>query len=240
MSFQIYDTGTRTVRTFTPLHPGAVSIYVCGATVQAPPHLGHMRGAVEFDILRRWLTHNGYDVTFIRNVTDIDDKILRKAAEARQPWWAWAAAQERHFRAAYDALGCQPPTHEPRATGHITEMIELTQRLIDSGHAYAAGGDVYFSVRSFPEYGALSRQDPDATASDDDGGPKRDPRDFALWKKPKPGEPATASWPTPWGRTRPGWHLECSTMSTRHLGAAFDIHGGGRDLLFPHHENEAA
>jgi cysteinyl-tRNA synthetase len=151
MSLHIYDSAAHAVREFIPLRAGAVSIYVCGATVQAPPHLGHLRGAVDFDILRRWLAHNAYDVTFIRNVTDIDDKILRKAAAAGQPWWAWAAAQERRFRAAYDALGCLPPTHEPRATGHITEMIELTHRLINSRHAYAADGDVYFSVRSFPE-----------------------------------------------------------------------------------------
>jgi cysteinyl-tRNA synthetase len=229
------------VREFTPLRAGTVSIYVCGATVQAPPHLGHLRGAVDFDILRRWLAQNAFDVTFIRNVTDIDDKILRKAAAAGQPWWAWAAAQERHFRTAYEALGCLPPTHEPRATGHMTEMIELTHRLINSGHAYAAGGDVYFSVRSFPEYGSLSGHDVDATASRGDGeGRKRDLRDFALWKGWKPDEPGTASWPTPWGRARPGWHLECSTMSTRYLGAAFDIHGGGRDLMFPHHDNEIA
>ena len=237
MSLRIYDSATRVVRDFTPLRPGAVSIYVCGATAQAPPHLGHARGGVIFDILRRWLMRSGYDVTFIRNVTDIDDKILHKAAEAGRPWWAWAAVHERLFREAYTALGCLPPTHEPRATGHITEMVELTQRLIDSGHAYPAAGDVYFSVGSFPGYGALSRQDPRATQPGEGRAGKRDPRDFALWKWSEDGEP---SWPTPWGRARPGWHLECSTMSTRYLGPGFDIHGGGRDLIFPHHENELA
>lgn len=243
MTLRLYDSATRSVREFTPLCPGRVSIYVCGATVQAPPHLGHLRSGITFDILRRWLAHSGYDATFIRNVTDIDDKILQRAADARQPWWAWAALQERRFREAYEALGCLPPTYEPRATGHITEMIELTQRLIDSEHAYPAAGDVYFAVRSFPDYGSLSRQDPAATMRENDphkDDRKREPADFALWKRPKPGEPATASWPTPWGRARPGWHLECSAMSTRYLGPAFDIHGGGRDLIFPHHENELA
>jgi cysteinyl-tRNA synthetase len=218
------------------------SIYVCGATVQAPPHLGHARSAVTFDMLRRWLGRSGYEVTFIRNVTDIDDKILDRSNSADQAWWAWASAQERSFRAAYDALGCLPPTHEPRATGHITEMIELTGRLIDRGHAYATSGDVYFSVRSFLGYGELSGRASDATdagADATDAG-KHDPRDFALWKRPRPGEPVNASWPTPWGRARPGWHLECSAMSTKYLGDAFDIHGGGRDLIFPHHENERA
>jgi cysteinyl-tRNA synthetase len=243
VTLHIYDTATRSLRVFTPLEPGRASIYLCGATVQAPPHIGHIRSGVNFDILQRWLTYSGYDVTFIRNVTDIDDKILTKSAEAGHPWWAWAALHERNFREAYEVLGCLPPTYEPRATGHITEMIELMQRLIDSGHAYAVDGDVYFSVRSFPAYGALSGQrlenmHPAGDGEGDDR--KRDPRDFALWKRHKDGEPQTASWPTPWGRGRPGWHLECSAMATKYLGATFDIHGGGLDLVFPHHENEIA
>ena len=240
MTLHIYDTATRSLRPFEPLEPGKASIYLCGATVQAPPHIGHIRSGVNFDILSRWLTHSGYDVTFIRNVTDIDDKILRKSAEAGQPWWAWASVNDRAFTWAYDTLGCLRPTYEPRATGHVTEMIDLMQRLIDKGNAYTADGDVYFDVRSFPAYGALSRQKLDAMhpAGDTEGEDrKRDPRDFALWKSAKPGEP---SWPTPWGPGRPGWHLECSAMATKYLGPQFDIHGGGLDLVFPHHENEIA
>jgi cysteinyl-tRNA synthetase len=243
VSLHIHDSATRSLREFVPLEPGRASIYLCGATVQAPPHIGHIRSGVNFDILRRWLTHCGYDVTFVRNVTDIDDKILRKSAEAGQPWWAWAAVHEQGFRSAYDVLGCLPATYEPRATGHVTEMIELMQRLIDSGHAYAVDGDVYFDVRSFPAYGSLSRQKLAAMhpAGDTEGEQrKRDPRDFALWKQHKDTEPLSASWPTPWGRGRPGWHLECSAMATKYLGSTFDIHGGGLDLVFPHHENEIA
>jgi cysteinyl-tRNA synthetase len=243
VGLQIYDTLTRTKRPFEPLVDGAVSIYLCGATVQAPPHIGHIRSGVNFDILRRWLTRRGYEVTFIRNVTDIDDKILVKSAEAGQPWWGWAALHEANFRNAYEVLGCLPPTYEPRATGHVTEMVELMQRLVDSGHAYASDGDVYFDVGSYARYGELSRQKLDAmqSAGDTEGeSRKRDPRDFALWKRHKGGEPHTASWPTPWGRGRPGWHLECSAMATKYLGATFDIHGGGLDLVFPHHENEIA
>jgi cysteinyl-tRNA synthetase len=243
VTLHLYDSATRSLREFVPLEPGKASIYLCGATVQAAPHLGHVRSGVNFDILRRWLTRSGYEVTFIRNVTDIDDKILRKSAEAGQPWWAWAAQNETIFREAYEILGCTAPTYEPRATGHITEMVELMQRLIDTGHAYASDGDVYFDVRSFPAYGALSGQKlanmhPAADVDSEDR--KKDPRDFALWKGYKPDEPPTASWPTPWGRGRPGWHLECSAMATKYLGPTFDIHGGGLDLVFPHHENEIA
>src|SRR6266542_1573896 len=240
----LYDTATRSLRPFEPLEPGKASIYLCGATVQAPPHIGHIRSGVNFDILTRWLSHSGYDVTFLRNVTDIDDKILRKSAEAGLPWWAWATQNEAAFTWAYDTLGCLRPTYEPRATGHVTEMIDLMQRLIDTGHAYPSDGDVYYDVRSFPAYGSLSRQNLDAMHPAGDTGEiggarphKRDPRDFALWKSSKPGEP---TWPTPWGPGRPGWHLECSAMATRYLGAQFDIHGGGLDLVFPHHENEIA
>ncbi|MEP6598683.1 MAG: cysteine--tRNA ligase [Actinomycetota bacterium] len=240
MALQLYDTATRSLRPFEPHQPGKASIYLCGATVQAPPHIGHIRSGVNFDILSRWLTSSGYQVTFVRNVTDIDDKILRKSAENGQPWWAWGARNERAFSWSYTALGCLPPTYEPRATGHIPEMVELMQRLIANGHAYESGGDVYFDVRSFPRYGELSGQKLDAMhpAGDSEGEHrKRDPRDFALWKSAKEGEPY---WPTPWGNGRPGWHLECSAMATRYLGGTFDIHGGGLDLVFPHHENEIA
>jgi cysteinyl-tRNA synthetase len=243
VALRIFDTATRSQREFVPLEVGRVSIYVCGATVQAPPHIGHIRSGVNFDILRRWLAHSGHEVTFIRNVTDIDDKILTKAAEHGEQWWAWAALNESAFRSAYEVLGCLPPTYEPRATGHVPEMIELMQRLIDSAHAYPADGDVYFDVASYAEYGALSRQKLDSMmpAGDTEGDDrKRDPRDFALWKRHKPDEPDTAAWDTPWGRGRPGWHLECSAMATKYLGSTFDIHGGGLDLVFPHHENEIA
>ena len=243
MSLRLYDTAARAVRDFTPLRAGRASLYVCGLTVQGPPHIGHIRAAVSFDVLRRWLEAGGLEVTYVRNVTDIDDKILAKAAERDVPWWAWAYLNERACTRAYDVLGVLPPTYEPRATGHIPEMVELMQRLVDRGHAYAVDGDVYFDVRSFPAYGALTGQrleslEPAADTDTDER--KRDPRDFALWKATKPGEPETASWATPWGHGRPGWHLECSAMAGKYLGEAFDIHGGGLDLRFPHHENEQA
>jgi cysteinyl-tRNA synthetase len=240
VTLRLHDTAARAVREFTPIHPGAVSIYLCGATVQAPPHIGHIRSGVNFDIFVRWLMASGYQVTFCRNVTDIDDKILRVAAAEELPWWAVAQRNERAFTRAYDALGCLPPDVEPRATGHVPEMIALMRRLIDRGHAYAAGGDVYFDVGSWPEYGELSGQRLDHMRPADDTDPdnaKRDPRDFTLWKGAKPGEPA---WEAPWGPGRPGWHLECSAMATKYLGPTFDIHGGGLDLVFPHHENELA
>jgi cysteinyl-tRNA synthetase len=241
VSLHLYDTATREVREFVPLEAGRASIYLCGATVQAPPHIGHIRSGVNFDVLRRWLLRSGYDVMFCRNVTDIDDKIIRVAAEEGVPWFVVAERNQRAFTWAYDTLGCLPPTVEPRATGHVPEMIELMQRLIDRGHAYASGGDVYFDVLSWADqYGKLSNQKLDnmrAAADTDDESKKRDPRDFALWKGEKPGEP---TWPTPWGRGRPGWHLECSAMATKYLGPTFDIHGGGVDLIFPHHENEIA
>src|SRR4051794_7718355 len=238
MVLRLHDSRTRSTRDFEPLRQGHVGIYVCGPTVQSPPHVGHARSAIAFDILRRWLTQSGYEVLFLRNVTDIDDKILHNAGHEDVPWWALATRNTRAFTAAYDALNVLPPTGEPRATGHVPEMVVLMQRLIDAGHAYAADGDVYFDVRSFSAYGALSGQKPDQMlAAADDGSAKRDPLDFALWKGAKPGEP---SWPTPWGPGRPGWHLECSAMATRYLGAEFDIHGGGVDLVFPHHENEVA
>jgi cysteinyl-tRNA synthetase len=240
VTLRLHDTAARSVREFVPLQPGRVSMYVCGATVQAPPHIGHIRSGVNFDILVRWLRATGYEVTFCRNVTDIDDKILHAAHHAEIPWWALAERNQRAFTAAYTALGCLPPDVEPRATGHVPEMVSLMHRLIDTGHAYASDGDVYFDVKSQPDYGALSGQRLDhmrAAEDSEDAARKRDPRDFALWKRAKPDEP---SWPTPWGPGRPGWHLECSAMSTKYLGPTFDIHGGGLDLLFPHHENEVA
>ncbi len=240
MTLRLYDTATRAVREFTPLHQGKASLYLCGATVQAPPHIGHIRSGVDFDILVRWLHASHYQVAYCRNVTDIDDKILQVAVQEEVPWWAVADRNQRAFSRAYDALGCLPPSVEPRATGHVPEMIVLMQRLIDSGHAYASGGDVFFDVRSLPSYGSLSGQRIEhmrPAGDTEDVSAKRDPGDFALWKRAKPGEP---TWSTPWGPGRPGWHLECSAMSTKYLGATFDIHGGGLDLLFPHHENEQA
>ena len=240
MSLSLYNTATRSIETFKAITAGKVGIYLCGATVQAEPHIGHIRSGVNFDILRRWLIHSGYDVCFIRNVTDIDDKILHKAVHENSPWWAVAMKYERAFTEAYRALNVMPPTYEPRATGHITQMIALIERLVESGYAYAPGnGDLYLEVRKLTSYLTLSRQKLDdlLPAGDADESMKRDPRDFALWKGSKPGEP---SWPTPWGDGRPGWHLECSAMAHAYLGEEFDIHGGGLDLIFPHHENEIA
>ncbi|MEY3736632.1 MAG: hypothetical protein RLZZ251_348 [Actinomycetota bacterium] len=239
-ALRLYNTADRKVSDFTPLRNGEVSIYVCGATVQNAPHIGHIRSGINFDILRRWLMASGYNVTFIRNVTDIDDKILHRAVHELIPWWAVAMKYERAFTDAYQALNILPPTYEPRATGHITQMIELIERLIAADVAYAPGnGDVYLEVRKLKRYLTLSNQKLDdlQSAGDADERAKRDVRDFALWKASKPGEP---SWPTPWGSGRPGWHLECSAMAHAYLGAEFDIHGGGLDLIFPHHENEIA
>ena len=239
MPLSLYDTATRATREFVPIVPSKVGIYLCGATVQAPPHVGHIRSGVSFDVLRRWLIARGYDVTFVRNVTDIDDKIIHNAGHDDLPYWNLAMRNERAFSRAYEVLGCIPPTYEPRATGHIPEMIALMERLIERDHGYAAKGDVYFDVRSFDGYGSLSGQriddmlaSPDSAAQE-----KRDPRDFAMWKAAKSGEPA---WQTPWGPGRPGWHVECSAMAGKYLGEQFDIHGGGLDLIFPHHENEIA
>ncbi len=234
------------MRDFVPLEPGRAGIYVCGLTVQSEPHVGHVRSAVNFDVLRRWLSVSGYRVDFIRNITDIDDKILLKSAEQGRPWYNLAYEMSRELDKAYVALNVLPPTYEPAATGHIPEMVELIGRLIGRGHAYAAedgSGDVYFDVLSWPAYGELSGQRVDdmEAAADADPRGKRDPRDFALWKGwKKESEPDTAAWPSPWGPGRPGWHIECSAMAGKYLGAAFDIHGGGVDLRFPHHENEQA
>lgn len=269
----LYDTASHQVSHFVPLKPGEVGIYVCGATVQSSPHIGHIRAAVAFDIVRRWFLKLGYKVTFVRNVTDIDDKILVKAAAAGQRWWARAYYYEREFTEAYNTLGVLPPTVEPRATGHMSDMIDLIQRILDNGHGYVVTdadgkptGNVYFDVASWPHYGELTHQKQtsevdeaaavadrmgpsvDATGADKynpvdpaDASPdKHDPRDFALWKTPKDTDPEDARWSTPFGVGRPGWHIECSAMSHRYLGDGFDIHGGGLDLRFPHHENEMA
>ena len=242
MSLRLFDTATREERAFVPLTPGEVGIYLCGPTVQSAPHIGHLRAAVAFDVLQRWLERNGYHVTMVRNITDIDDKTLAKGAEAGVPWWEWALRWEREFQAAYRAVGVREPAAEPRATGHIPEIIALVSRLIVSGHAYEKDGSVYFDVHSFAAYGSLTNQSLSdlAPAEDSPETAKRDPRDFALWKARKESEPATASWDSPWGPGRPGWHIECSAMAQRYLGDEFDIHGGGLDLRFPHHENEQA
>ena len=246
MTLRIYDTATREVLDFVPLEEGKAGIYVCGLTVQSEPHVGHIRSGVNFDILQRWLRVSGYDVTFIRNTTDIDDKILIKSAEQGRPWYNLAYAMAKELDRAYELLNVARPTYEPAATGHIPEMVQLISELIERGHAYAAAdgsGDVYFDVRSWPAYGELSGQKIDdmEAAADADPRGKRDPRDFALWKGwKKDSEPETAAWPSPWGPGRPGWHIECSAMAGKYLGKAFDIHGGGVDLRFPHHENEQA
>lgn len=242
---RLYDSASRSLRPFEPRVPGRAGVYVCGLTVQSEPHVGHVRSAVNFDVLRRWLMASGLEVTFIRNLTDIDDKILAKSAEQGREWFNLAYDVARGLTRVYDSLGVLPPTYEPLATGHIPEMVELIERLIERGHAYPApddSGDVYFDVASWPAYGEVSGQrvaDMEAAADADPRG-KRDPRDFALWKGVKADEPRTASWPSPWGRGRPGWHIECSAMAGKYLGEAFDIHGGGLDLRFPHHENEQA
>ncbi len=245
MAFHLYDTASRQIRALDPVVPGHVSIYHCGLTVQGPPHIGHIRKEVVFDVLRRWLERSGLEVSIVANVTDIDDKILAKGEEQGRPWFAVAYENERALHAAYEVLGCIPPTYEPRATGVVPEMIEMMQTLIERGHAYVAedgSGDVYFDVRSWQAYGELSNQKVDDMLNAEDAPPegKRDGRDFALWKGHKDGDPESASWATPWGRGRPGWHLECSAMAAKYLGHEFDIHGGGLDLRFPHHENELA
>lgn len=258
MTLRFYDTASAEVRDFVPLVPGKASLYYCGATVQGMPHVGHIRSAIAFDQLTRWLQYRGLRVTVVRNITDIDDKILAKSAASfeadfeqepdtvrEEEWWALAYRYEQEFLKAYDTLGVSRPTYEPRATGHIPEMHALIQQLIDRGHAYPAldgSGDVYFDVRSWNKYGSLTRQKIDDMqgATDADPRGKKDPRDFALWKGHKEGEPTTASWVSPWGAGRPGWHLECSAMVTKYLGTDFDFHGGGLDLRFPHHENEMA
>ena len=275
-NLRLYNTASHKTSVFKPAKPGQVGMYVCGATVQSSPHIGHVRAAIAFDVVRRWMLRLGYKVTFVRNVTDIDDKIMKKASEAGQTWWERAYIYEREFTEAYNTLGVLPPTVEPRATGHITDMVELIERLIERGHAYvikdSAGsptGNVYFDVPSWEHYGELTHQNQnrneidgdEASAIADEKGPsvdsagndiynptdpadaspdKHDPRDFALWKAPCDFDQPDARWKTPFGEGRPGWHIECSAMSHRYLGDDFDIHGGGLDLRFPHHENEMA
>jgi cysteinyl-tRNA synthetase len=243
VTLRLHDTRTRSVRPFEPLVPGRVGVYVCGPTVQAAPHVGHLRSAVALDVLHRWLREKGLAVTWVRNVTDVDDKIIHDAAHADEPWWALATRQERAFERAYDAVQVLPPTATPRVTGSVPSIVALVETIVDKGAAYVSDGDVYLSVREVPDYGALSGQDPDALRASERAvahghtGSKRDPLDFALWKAAKPGEP---SWPSPWGSGRPGWHIECSAMAVDHLGEEFDLHAGGLDLVFPHHENEVA
>ena len=275
-NLRLYNTASHATNAFAPSKPGHVGMYVCGATVQSSPHIGHIRAAIAFDVIRRWLLRLGYNVTFVRNVTDIDDKIMKKASEAGQTWWERAYIYEREFTESYNTLGVLPPTVEPRATGHITDMVELIERLIERGHAYVIRddsgnptGNVYFDVPSWERYGELTHQNQNcngnngdvAAAIADAQGPsvdaagndkynptdpadaspdKHDPRDFALWKAPCDFDQPDARWKTPFGEGRPGWHIECSAMSHRYLGENFDIHGGGLDLRFPHHENEMA
>lgn len=244
MTIRIHDSRAQRTVDLAPVRAGEVSFYVCGPTVQSSPHVGHLRSALAYDVWRRWLEHRGLRTTLVRNVTDIDDKVLANATDD-ESWFALAYRIELEFTAAYRAIGILPPTYEPRATASIPQMQELIQTLIDRGHAYAAldgSADVYFDVRSWPEYGALTRQRLEdlEPAGDADPRGKRDTRDFALWKASKADEPTTASWASPWGDGRPGWHIECSAMARRYLGDAFDVHGGGLDLRFPHHENELA
>ncbi len=244
MTLRLYDTRAQQLRDFVPLDFENVTMYVCGPTVQSGPHIGHVRAALSFDILRRWLGHRFGRVTFVRNVTDIDDKVLVNATDG-EPWWALAYRMEQQFTSAYAGIGILAPTYEPRATASIPQMQELIQTLIERGHAYPApdgSGDVYFDVRSWAEYGSLTRQSIDAMEAAEDADPrgKRNVQDFALWKGSKPDEPGDAVWAAPWGAGRPGWHIECSAMAKRYLGSEFDIHGGGLDLRFPHHENELA
>jgi cysteinyl-tRNA synthetase len=238
VSLRLYDTRTREVRPLALQREGHVGVYVCGPTPQAAPHVGHLRGGVAVDVLHRWLLAKGLQVTFVRNVTDVDDKIINDAAKNGEPWWALATRMTRAFRSAYDAVQVLPPTAEPTVTGHVPQIVALIALLVERGNAYASGGDVYLSVRSVPTYGELSHQSVDNLRQGEaDDSLKREPVDFALWKAAKPGEP---SWPSPWGPGRPGWHIECSAMAVEYLGTSFDIHSGGRDLVFPHHENENA
>jgi cysteinyl-tRNA synthetase len=244
VTIRLYDTRTQVLADFVPLVDGQVGIYVCGPTVQSSPHIGHLRSALVYDLWRRWLTYRGLTVTLVRNVTDIDDKILANASGSEE-WWALAYRYELEFTSGYQRLGILAPTYEPRATASVTEMQAIISRLIARGHAYPApddSGDVYFDTASWPAYGELTHQKPEnmEAATDADPRGKRAAQDFALWKGTKPGEPESASWVSPWGAGRPGWHIECSAMSSRYLGARFDIHGGGLDLRFPHHENELA
>jgi cysteinyl-tRNA synthetase len=245
VSLSLFDSRAQAVRAFEPIVAGKVGIYLCGPTVQGLPHVGHLRSALVYDQLRRWLAVNGSEVTLVRNVTDIDDKVLENAKETGEQWWALAYRFELAFNQAYAALQITPPTYEPRATAAIPEMLDLIERLIAAGYAYQAedgSADVYFAASKWAKYGELTNQKIDDMAPDAEVAlrGKRDPRDFALWKAHKAGDAESACWNTRFGAGRPGWHIECSAMATKYLGAQFDIHGGGLDLRFPHHENELA
>ncbi len=236
----LYNTLTQKKEELVPLTEGKIRMYVCGPTVYSSAHLGHARAAVTFDVIDRFLTHLGYEVTYVRNFTDIDDKIINKSNETGVPAEEISEKFIQEYKDDMASIGVRTPTVEPKVTEHIPEIIELIEKIIESGHGYESGGDVFFSVKKFQEYGKLSKRDPDdmlAGIRIDINEQKEDPLDFALWKAAKPGEPA---WDSPWGKGRPGWHIECSTMSMKYLGESFDIHGGGKDLIFPHHENEIA
>jgi cysteinyl-tRNA synthetase len=242
VSLSIYDSKTAAVRPFEPITAGKVGIYVCGPTVQSAPHVGHLRSAVAFDIVANWLrVGHGFDVKLVRNVTDIDDKILSNAKEQGKDWRELAVEVEAIFNSVYEAIGAGVE-HRPHATTHIEGMIALIERLIERGHAYQAEGsaNVFFETASWQGYGELTRQKLENMEGEAVGGGRRAAHDFALWKAPKAGEPETAAWDSPWGKGRPGWHIECSAMTFAEFGEAFDIHGGGLDLRFPHHENELA
>src|SRR5512134_2437196 len=239
-ALRIYDTLTREKREFVPVHPGKVGMYVCGMTVQNKPHVGHIRASLSAEVMRRYLEHLGYQVRYVYNFTDVDDKIIERATAEGVEWQHVSERNIEAFLRFADLHNIKPASLYPRATRHIGEMHALIARLIEKGHAYAAGGDVYFDVRSKPDYGKLSGRRVDEMREGyriEPGEAKRDPLDFALWKGAKPGEPA---WDSPWGPGRPGWHIECSAMAMKHLGETIDLHGGGQDLIFPHHENEIA
>jgi cysteinyl-tRNA synthetase len=240
MALRVYSTMTQKKEEFHPLQEGKIGMYACGVTVYDLCHIGHARSAVVFDVIYRYLRYKGYQVTYVRNFTDVDDKIIKRAQEEGVSTEEIAGKYIQEFYADMGALGMLLPTIEPKATEHIPEMIALIERLLEKGHAYAAGGDVYYAVESFPGYGKLSKRTLDemqAGARVEVDERKRNPLDFALWKAAKPGEPL---WESPWGKGRPGWHIECSAMSQKYLGDTLDIHGGGKDLIFPHHENEIA
>lgn len=240
MALRVYNTLSGKKEDFQPLEPGRVKMYVCGVTVYDYCHIGHARANIVFDVIFRYLKFLDFDTTYVRNYTDVDDKIINRANERGISSKDLAEEFIRAFDEDMDALGLLKPTHEPRATAYISEIIGICQTLIDKGLAYEAGGDVYYCVDGFPDYLKLSKRNKEemlAGARIAPGEQKRNPMDFALWKTAKPGEP---SWESPWGVGRPGWHIECSAMSSCLLGESFDIHGGGRDLIFPHHENEIA
>jgi len=236
----LYNTLTQKKEELVPYSENKIKMYVCGPTVYSSAHLGHARAAVTFDVIKRFLTHLGYEVTYVRNFTDIDDKIIAKANETGVAAHEISEKYIKEYQEDMASIGVKSPTIQPKVTEHVPEIVEMIQRIIDNGHAYQSDGDVFFSVKKFNGYGKLSRRDPDdmmAGTRIDINEKKEDPLDFALWKSAKPGEPY---WESPWGNGRPGWHIECSLMSTKYLGDSFDIHGGGKDLIFPHHENEIA